>query len=186
MARAPAESEGFSLSPRARWIAGWVVAALVIGIIAVVFRLLGGNGDGTVLDPTPSGSGVAAAAPITFGTALDAATGEVAADARTARFAEGDTFVYSVAPTGSPPPAAVYVEVLRIGGAAPEVLQEPVEAQALPNPDVIAFSVPTDDLLAVFGAGEYRMLIYADPAGDPIAEGTFELVAPAGSPAASG
>ena len=45
---------------------------------------------------------------------------------------------------------------------------------------------PADDLFEVFGPGEYLMLIYADPALDPIAEGSFILVgAPAASPSAS-
>lgn len=186
MARAPGNDESFRLSPRARRIGGWIAAALIIGLIAVAFRLLGGNGDGTDVLGRPTASASGAAARITFGTALDAATGEVAAEARTDRFADGDTFVYSVAPTATPPPSAVYVEVRRTGGGEAETLQAPADAQTLPNPDVIAFSVPVADLLAVFGAGEFLMLIYADPQGDPIAEGPFELVAPIGSPAASG
>ena len=182
MARRPGGEDPFTLSPRARRIGGWIAAALLIAAIAIVFRILGGNGDGTVVAPSPSGSAGPSVPGIDFGTALDPATGQVAADARTQRFAEGDTFVYSVPPTGTVPPA-VYVEVRRVGAAEPE--QAPVDDQALPNPEVIAFSVPTADLLAVFGAGEYLMLIYADPAGDPIAQGTFELVGPTVSPAAS-
>ena len=108
----------------------------------------------------------------------------MAADARTERFAEGDTFVYSVTPSGSVPPT-VFVEVERTDGGAAEVVQEPVEGQLLPNPTVIAFTVPASVLLDVFGPGRYLMTIYAEPGGDPLAEGSFELVAPAGSPAAS-
>ena len=184
MARRPGGDDSLPLSPRARRIGGWVAAALLIGGIALAFRILGGNGDGTVVDPSPSGSTGSAAQSVTFGTALDPATGEVAADARTERFAEGDTFVYSVAPSGTPPDA-VYVEVRRTDGGVDEVLQEPVDAQPLPNPEVIAFSVPVADLLAVFGPGTYLMVIYADPAGDPIAEGSFELIAPLVSPSAT-
>ena len=55
----------------------------------------------------------------------------------------------------------------------------------MPNPNVIAFRVPTDDLLAVFGPGTYLMLIYAETGGEPIAEGSFELVSAAASPAPS-
>jgi hypothetical protein len=185
MARAPGDGDSFNLSPRARRIAGWLVAALIVGIIAVVFRVLGGNGDGTVVDPSPSGP-ASAASTIRFGTALDESTGEVAADAESSRFTSGDEFVYSVAPGASPPPVEVYVEVQRIGAEPAETVQEPVDDQDLPNPAVIAFSVPTEDLLAVFGPGEYRMLIYADPEGDPIAEGTFELMGSGASPATSG
>jgi len=182
MARRPGGDDPFTVSPRARRIAGWIAAALLIGGIALAFRLLGGNGDGTVVDPSPSGSTASAATTITFGTALDPGTGQVAADARSERFADGDLLVYSVPPSGTVPPA-VYVEVRRTGAAEPE--QAPVEAQTLPNPAVIAFSVPAADLLAVFGPGTYLMLVYADPAGDPIAEGSFELAGPLVSPAAS-
>jgi hypothetical protein len=184
MARRPGDDDSLPLSPRARRIGGWIAAALLIGGIALAFRILGGNGDGTVVDSSPSGSAGSPTPAITFGTALDPVTGEVAADARTDRFTEGDTFVYSVSPSGAPPDA-VYVEVRRTDGGVVEIAQEPVDAQPLPNPEVIAFSVPVADLLAVFGSGTYLMLIYADPASDPLAEGTFELIAPLVSPSAS-
>ena len=183
MARRPGGEDPFVLSPRARRIAGWMAAALLIGVVALAVRLLGGNGDGTVLDPSPSGPSPSEPV-ITFGTALDPDTDEVAAEARTNRFAEGDTFAYSVSPSGTELPQAVYVEVRRAGLAEPE--QAPVDPQALPaDRDAIGFSVPAADLLAVFGPGEYLMLIYADPAGEPIAEGSFQLVGPAGSPTPS-
>ena len=134
MARRPGGDDSLPLSPRARRIGGWVAAALVIGGIALAFRILGGNGDGTVVDPSPSGSTGSSAQGVTFGTALDPATGEVAADARTERFAEEDTFVYSVTPSGSVPPT-VFVEVERTDGGAAEVVQEPVEGQLLAESD---------------------------------------------------
>jgi hypothetical protein len=77
------------------------------------------------------------------------------------------------------------VEVRRTGGGAVEIAQAPLDAQPLPNPDVIAFTVPADDLLAVFGPGEYLMLIYADPESEALAEGTFHLVGPSASGEAS-
>jgi len=184
MARRPGDEDSLPLSPRARRIGGWIAAAVLIGGIALAFRLLGGNGDGTVVDPTPSGSTGSSAQTVTFGTALDATTGEVAADAQTSRFADGDLFVYSVPPTGVIPDP-VFVEVRRTGGGTVETVQAPVGEQDLPDPTVIAFTVPTALLLADFGPGEYLMLIYAAPTGDPIAEGTFELVAPLVSPAVS-
>ena len=183
MARRPGDDGSLPLSPLARRYGGWLAAALLVAGIALAFRILGGNGDGTVVDPSPSASSARGGLTISFGTALDPATGEVAADARTARFAEGDPFVYSVPPSGTVP-ASVYVEVRRTGGDAATV-QEPVDAQSLPDPTVIAFTVPTVALLEAFGAGQYLMLIYADPADDPIAEGTFELVAPLVSPSPS-
>jgi hypothetical protein len=179
MARRPGgERTVLDFSPRALRIAGWVVAFLLIAGIAVVVGLLGGDGDEAGIGAPPSGSPEAAGSSvISFGMELDAATGEVTAGARTDRFAAGDSFNYSVTPSGTPP-AAVYVEVRRTGGGAVEIAQAPVDAQELPNPDVIAFTVPADDLLAVFGPGEYLMLIYADPQAEPLAEGTFHLVGP--------
>lgn len=187
MARRAGDGESISLSPRARRIGGWIVAVLLVIGIAVVVRVLGGNGDGASVVPSvpgsSSGSGVA---PIAFGTALDPASGEVAADARTDRFAAGDLFAYSVSSadlaSSTPMPGAVYVKVERTGGGTVEIVQEPVEAQNLGNPQVIAFSVAAMALFDDFGPGEYRMLIYADPAGEPIAEGAFQLV---GTPASS-
>ncbi len=174
MARRPGAEGKLDLSPRARRIAGWVAAALIIGVIALAFRLLGGNGDGTVVNPSPGTSAVPAPS-IRFGTALDPATGEIASDAETARFAAGDTFAYSVTPSGSPP-TEVYVEVRRVDGGPIETVQEPIGAQPLVDPRLIAFSVPADRLLADFGPGRYEMLIYAQPAEEPIAGGEFELI----------
>ena len=184
MARRPGEDDAIPLSPRARRYGGWVAAALLVGGIALAFRILGGNGDGTVVGPSPSGSAASSAAGISFGTRLDATSGEVAADARTERFAGGDLFVYSVPPSGIVP-STVYVEVRRTGGGTAETVQAPADGQLLPDPTVIAFTVPTANLLAEWGPGAYQMLIYADPAGDPIAEGSFELVAPPESPTPS-
>ena len=50
MARRPDGDDRFSLSPRARRIAGWLAALLLVLGIAAVVRFLGGNGDGTPLD----------------------------------------------------------------------------------------------------------------------------------------
>jgi hypothetical protein len=181
MARRPGgDAPVIDLSPRALRIGGWIVAFLLIAGIAVIIGLLGRDADEGGIGAQPSGSAAESGSlPISFGTALDA-SGEVAADSRTDRFAAGDSFNYSVAPSGRPP-QEVYVEVRRIGGGAVEIAQAPVEAQMLPNPDVIAFTVPADDLLDVFGPGEYLMLIYADPEDEPLAEGTFHLVGPSDS-----
>ena len=185
MARRPGGDERFSLSPRAKRAGGWLAALLLVVGIAVVLNVLGGNGDGAPIGESPSGSAnVTLAAEIAFGTALDPASGQVADAARSERFVAGDIFTYSVAPDGPVPPS-VYVEVRRTSGPAVEIVQEPVDAQPLPDPSVIAFRVPTDDLLEVFGPGTYLMLIYAEPGGQPIAEGSFELVSADGSPAPS-
>jgi hypothetical protein len=173
-----------TLTPRAQRIAGWLTAALLLIGVAVVVGILGDPERGAGAGPSPSTSAASSVAAIVFGTALDPTTGEVATDARVDRFDEGDLFVYSVPPTGTVP-RSVYVEVERTGGGEPGVLQEPVEAQVLPNPAVIAFRVPVADLLEVFGAGEFLMRIYTDPASEPIAEGRFVLTAADVSPAPS-
>jgi hypothetical protein len=188
MARRPDGQDRFSLSPRARRIAGWLAALLLVLGLAAVVRFLGGNGDGTPLDAAPSGSAGTAsdAAAIMFGTAIDPATGQVAEAARADTFTAGETFAYSVEP-GAALADPVYVEVRRTGGGQVGVAQEAVEGQKLPDPRAIAFTVPVDDLLEAFGPGEYLMLIYAAAGGtgDPLAEGTFELVSAASSEAAA-
>jgi hypothetical protein len=191
MAQRPDGDDRFRLSPRGRRVAGWLAAlVLVLGIAAVV-RFLGGNGDGTPVGAGPSGSasaGIDDAAPITFGTVIDPATGQVAEASRTETFSAADTFAYSVAPDAALADP-VYVEVRRTGGGQIGVAQEAVDGDALPDPRAIAFTVPADNLLEVFGPGEYLMLIYAEPGGSgtPLAEGTFELVSAgaSGPPAAS-
>jgi len=186
MARRPGDEVGFALSPTARRVGGWLVALLLVLGIAVVVRVLGGNGDGSPIAVSPSGSAApGSVAAISFGTGIDPSSGEVSAESLTDRFTGGDTFAYSVTPEGTVPDP-VYVEVLRIDGATEEeVLQAPTDAQPLPDPRVIAFRVPADDLLAVFGAGTFLMRIYAEPSGAPFAEGRFELVSGTVSPAAS-
>ena len=181
MARRPGEEGRFNLSPRARQIGGWLaVLVLVLGIAAAV-RLFGGNADGDAPLTSPSAAAGGALLSITFGTALDAER-LVPDDAVTNRFADGDTFAYAV--PDAEPATAVYVEVLRVSPS--EVVQEPVEAQPIPGaPARIGFTVPAGNLLDVFGPGSFTMLFYLDPASDPIAEGTFELIQPLASPSGS-
>ena len=182
MARRPGlDGPLLDLSPRELRIGGWIVALLLIAGIAIVVGLLGGYGDEPLIGAEPSASAeVPEMSAITFGTARVGGVGEVDPASSTDRFAAGDSFNYSVPPSGTPP-AAVYVEVRRTAGGAVEVAQPPVDGQPLPNPQVIAFSVPADALLAAFGPGEYVMVIYADPESEPLAEGTFHLVGPSAS-----
>ena len=184
MARRPGGDDPFTLSPRARWIVGWVAALLLVGGIALAVRILGDSGDGGAVSSDPAGSPGTSRMAVTFGTALDAATGQVADAARSDRFAESDQFAYSVPPAGDVPPV-VFVEVRRTGGGAAETVQPPTDGQRVDPPGVIAFSVPASALLADFGPGEYLMLIYAAPDGEPIAQGSFVLVGPTAPPSAS-
>jgi hypothetical protein len=182
MARRPGEEGRINLGPRERRLLGWIAALVLVVGIAVVVGILGGNGDGAPVNPGQSAAqSLGAAPPITFGTALDDATHEVAEGSQTDRFTAADTFAYSItASEGRVVPTTVYVEVERIGGGALEVVQAatPDGEQTVPSGRAtVAFTVPADALLAAFGPGQYRMRIYVDPASDPLAEGTFSLVA---------
>lgn len=181
MARPPGEPLRLNLSPRSLRLAGWLVAVVLVLGIAAAVRFLGGNGDGHEVASSPSPSGVALA-PIAFGTALDDLRA-VVAGSETGEFSRGQTFAYAV--PDAPPASVVYVEVVRIDGVE-ETVQAPVEGQPVPNaPGPIGFTVPADNLLDAFGAGRYEMTIYLDPAGDPVAAGTFELVEAPSSAGAS-
>lgn len=179
MARRPGGEGRFTLSRRQKLIAGWLAAIGVILAIAIVVRFLGGDGDGLPVVPAPSASADAAVpAAIAFGTSLDPTSGEVPEAARATRFADGDTFAYSM-PAGAEVPSTVYVEVERVGGGTPGIVQEAASEGAQPVPPgrpAIGFTVPAANLLAVFGPGEYVMRIHLDPSTDPIAEGAFVLV----------
>lgn len=179
MARRAGDDPRLELSPRAARTGGWLIAMLLVVGIAVAVRILGGNADGSPIGPGASASAPAGdPAEITFGTALDPASGEVAEAARTDRFTPGDTFAYSVSPGEGPVPEAVYVEVRRTGG---ETVQEPTHAPLI-DPAVIAFELPADRLFAAFGPGEYIMLISAALDAEPIARGEFELAGDTTSP----
>lgn len=180
MARRPGEDR-FSLSPRARRVAGWLAAVALVAGIALGVRFLGGTGDEAPPGGAAAPSGSVTAAPITFGTALDPETGLVATPARTSRFELGETFAYSVRDVI--PPATVHVEVERVSGGTPGIVQAAAPQTLAPEATAIAFAVPVDILLEAFGPGDYRMRIYREPAGVLLAEGEFTLVG--GEPEAS-
>ena len=151
---------------------------LVLGIAGAV-RLLGESGDEGAVVPSPSGAGGPATLAIVFGTELSAER-VIPVGARTTSFERGDTFAYAV---GGEPADAVYVEVERADGGPLEVVQAPIEAQAIPDaPALIGFTVPAAALLDAWGAGEYVMRIYLEPDGEPIAEGRFVLAEAPSSP----
>lgn len=167
------------VSPRARMLAGWLVALLLVMGVAFTVGRLGGEADAPAVDALASASatGSGEPLPILFGTALDAATGEVAEEARTERFGSGDLFGYSVRPAQPPVAGDIYVEVVRVAGGVRETVQEP-SPQPIDASPVIAFEVPADELLAAFGTGRYVMRLYLDPQAPPLAEGRFELIGP--------
>lgn len=166
-------------TPRMRTIVGWLAA---IGIVIIAAFFVGRLGSPEAPAASPQGSDAPSTPqPIAFGTGLDAATGEVATDLRIARFAAGDLFAYSAERPGAAI-EEVFVEVIRVGDGDPAPVQTPaVQALDPAYPETIAFDVPADALIAAFGPGTFVMRIYLDPAGEPIAEGQFELVAPLSS-----
>jgi hypothetical protein len=123
MATRTALDGSVTVTPQVRTIAGWLIAiAIIVGAAFFVGRL--GSPDAPASGAGGSGDATPTLLPIAFGTAIDPATGEVASDLRTSRFAAGDTFAYSTQP-GVAMGARVYVEVLRIhrpgGCAAPRL-----------------------------------------------------------------
>jgi hypothetical protein len=177
MARRPGESGRLRLSPRARQITGWLAALLLVLGIAGAVRFLGETQEDGTVAPSPSDRGLL---PIVFGTELTAER-VVPVRAQTTSFERGMTFAYAV--DGGEPAEAAYVEVQRTGGGPVETVQEPVEAQPIPDaPALVGFTVPAANLLDAWGPGEYLMRIYLEPDGAPIAEGRFVLAQPAVSP----
>jgi hypothetical protein len=180
MARQPGSGGRLRLSPRARQLAGWLAALVIVLGIAGAVRLLGESSDRGAVVPSPSSSSGNALLPIAFGIEL---TDErvVPVGARTTTFERGMTFAYAV--EGGEPAEVVYVEVERTAGGPLEVVQEPIDPQEIPGaPALIGFTVPAANLLDAWGPGSYVMRIHLDPAGDPIAEGAFVLVEAAASP----
>ncbi len=179
MARRPGEGGRFTLSPRARLIAGWVAAVVLVLGIAGAVRLFGDSGDDGAPTPSPSSSGGTTILPIVFGTELTAER-VVPVEARATSFERGTTFAYAV--DGGAPAEAVYVEVERTDGGPLETVQEPTEAQGIPEaPALIGFMVPTATLLDAWGPGAYTMRIYLEPGAAPLAEGSFVIVEAASS-----
>jgi hypothetical protein len=180
MARRPTDRGRFRLSPRARQLAGWVAALLLVLGIAGAVRLFGESGDEGVVVASPSGTDGGATLAIVFGTELSAER-VVPVGVRTTSFERGDLFAYAV--DGGQPAGAAYVEVERTDGGPLETVQEPIEAQPIPDaPALIGFTVDSAVLLDAWGPGAYLMRIYLEPGGEPIAEGRFILAEAPPSP----
>jgi hypothetical protein len=159
--------------PRARTWLGWAAAALGVALVALLVGRAGS--DARLPSPTPSPS-APAPLPISFGTALDPATGE--ATNLTDRFRAQDRIAYSVRGTAGPGVDTILVEIVRLGGDDPTVVQRPSPQKVVASSTLIAFdfAVRVGDLLASWGPGDYTMRIYVPGAGDPFATGRFTLV----------
>lgn len=159
--------------PRTRMWLGW--AAGVLGVGLVVFLIGRAGSEAGLPSPTPSPS---AAGPlvIAFGTALDPATGE--ATDPTDRYRASDPIAYSVRLAAAPGVATILVEIARLEGEQETVVQEPSIQGIDASSRVIGFTfaVPTSEVLAAWGPGNYVMRIYLPGAASPFAAGRFTLV----------
>lgn len=164
--------------PRASTWLGWLAAA---GAVAVVAFFVGRAGSEVGLaSPTPSPT--PGPLPVAFGTALDPVSGE--ATNLTDRFRAGDPIAYSVRLAVAPGIDSILVEIVRLEAGGETVVQQPSTQGIVGTSRVVAFTfaVPTSDLLANWGPGDYAMRISFQGAPSPFATGRFTLVE---TPAAS-
>ena len=152
---------------------GWLVAG---GLLVVLAFIVGGPAAeqgllGSQSSPTPS-AGVGL--PIRFGLAIDPDTNRAIQRARS--FRAGQPFAYSVSLAQPAATADIFVEVERLSGR-PRIVQERAIQHIDPTRRTFAFTVPTDELLAAWGAGRFEMRIYLGRGGEPVATGRFRLVA---------
>jgi hypothetical protein len=159
--------------PGARSWLGWAAAA--VGVVVVAFLVGRAGSDARLPTPTPLPSAPPPLV-ISFGTALDPATGE--ATNLTDRFRATDRIAYSVRGTKAPGVDTILVEIVRVDADGPTVVQRPSTQHVVPTSKVIAFqfTVPVSDLLAAWGDGDYAMRIYIPGSADPFATGQFTLV----------
>lgn len=158
--------------PRAsRWL-GWLAAAAAVALIAF-FVGRAGSEIGTA-SPTPSPSPPPLS--LSFGTALDAVSGE--AINPTDRFRAGDPIAYSVHLPASPGVDSILVEIARMDPGGETVVQQRSRQGILATTRIIAFTfaVPTRELLTTWGPGDYTMRIYLPGSAAPFATGGFTLV----------
>ena len=158
-------------NPLVGWLAAGallVVLAFVVGGPAAEQGLLGDRSS-----PTPMAD---AAVPVRFGLALDPETNR--AVERVRQFTAGQPFVYSVTLSEPPIASTVFVEVERLSGGTPRIVQERSPQQITAGRRTFALVLRTDDLLAAWGAGRFEMRIFLGQEGAAIATGRFRLVAP--------
>jgi hypothetical protein len=159
--------------PKARTWLGWGAAAL--GVALVAFLVGRAGSDARLPSPTPLPSAPAPLA-ISFGTALDPVTGE--ATNLTDRFRAQDRIAYSLRGTRGPGVDTILVEIVRLDGNDPTVVQRPSPQKVVASSTLIAFNfaLRVGDLLTAWGPGDYTMRIYVPGAVDPFATGRFTLV----------
>jgi hypothetical protein len=150
-------------------------STIVLGV-GLVLILIGLASVVTSLPNEPEPSPAAGPLPITFGHMLDETTYLVVDP--TAQFHLGDPFAYSVNPPVHPGVENVYVSVVTFRGGTEVVLQPPTAQRLLPEPVSFGYATTTNDMVQLFGFGQFTMKIYLDPAGAVYARGRYEIVDP--------
>jgi hypothetical protein len=163
-------------------LAAWAVAG---GLLLVLAFIVGGPAAeqgllGNRSSPSPS---AADALPIRFGLALDPDTNR--AVQRVRRFRAGQTVAYSVTLAQPATTSTIFVEVRRIGGQAPRVVQEKAVQRITEGRRTFAFTVPSDSLLEAWGAGQFEMRIFLGRQKAPVATGRFRLATAGAAPGSS-
>lgn len=158
--------------PRASTWLGWLAAAAAVGVVAFFVGRAGSEVG--LSSPTPSPS--PGPLPVAFGTALDAVSGE--ATNLTDRFRAADPIAYSVRLAVAPAVDSILVEIVRLEAGGETVVQQPSVQGIVGTSRIVAFTfaVPTGDLLANWGPGDYAMRIYFPGGTSPFATGRFTLV----------
>lgn len=160
--------------PRARTWLGWAAAAVGVAVVAFLVGRAGSEAGLPSPSPSPSATGPL---PITFGAALDPASGE--AIQPTNRFRDGDPFAYSVRMAAAPGVGTIQVEIVRLNDDGTETVAQPRtdgDQGIVATSSVFAFKVQASTLLDAWGPGVYAMRIYLPDGVDPIATGRFTLV----------
>lgn len=156
-------------------LVGWLVAGALLVVLAFI---VGGPAAeqgllGNRSSPTAS---PAAGLPIRFGSALAPRSNRAVRPV--GAYYPGQEFAYSVTLREPPTTSTIFVEVRRISGQ-PRVVQERSIQHITAGRRTFAFTVPTDDLLAAWGAGRFEMQIFLGQESVPVATGRFRLVAAA-------
>ena len=159
-------------SPRSSTLLGWVAAAAAVALVAFIVGRAGPEAGLASPRPSPTPAPLS----VTFGTALDAASGE--ATHLTDRFRAGDRIAYSVRLATAPGVDSILVEIVRLDSPNGTMVQRPSKQGISATSRIMAFTfaAPTAELLSKWGPGEYEMRISYPSATTPFAKGRFTLV----------
>lgn len=150
-------------------------STIVVGV-GLVLVLVGLASVVATLPNEPQPTPASGPLPITFGHTLDETTYLVTDP--TSQFRLGDPFAYSVNPPVHPGVENVYVSIARFEAGSEVELQPPSPQRLLPEPVSFGYATTTNDMVQLFGYGQFTMKIYLDPAGAVYARGRFEIVDP--------